>query len=621
MPPKRGHGNRGARGGANRGGGHRGGATQNNTPKTPKYHVARPAVLELPTSLRISPSVSPIPSQITEAFPEFKKPQPFFSALERLQPEFGGSPTRSEKCWLGIPEERIVSVTRESESPFYANLVLSDTSGNTVNQPVFVKRIHIIDPICAMEGEYVLPGDGALPAPSDLWRLSLKKLNDPMNEAYVDTLFAAIAHRFVESKLSPHWCRSFGTFNARVDTYLFNISEEYDSMRREPWWFRNQRLGLFKLHADTKPPTSFIASDALPMMMDDFETVEDNDTAPASSSDAPVLVEEPLMDSETEPVSLTGPKVQIKQMKPVAVSEAHGLTDSADSSDSGTTDSSASSTSEIEEHHVEFKNFPVQVTLLERAEGTLEDLMEDEDEEGMLETKESRWTAWLFQIIAALSAAQHWFGFVHNDLHSNNVMWSPTTQSHIVYRVHKGKSVTFMRVPTFGKLMKIIDFGRASFHLPDPAGFFISDAFFPGNDAATQYNCEPFLEDGKKVEPNPSFDLCRLSVSMLESLYPERPGNVSPVKVMSREGGKLYTETVSAVYNMLWEWLQDDTGRNVLREPNGSERYPDFELYRVLAAEVHKAVPALQIEKALFTGYRTDEKDIAADSDIYDLWI
>jgi hypothetical protein len=163
-----------------------------------------------------------------------------------------------------------------------------------------------------------------------------------------------------------------------------------------------------------------------------------------------------------------------------------------------------------------------------------------------------------------------------------------------------------MKVPTYGKIMKIIDFGRASFTLPEPAGFFISDAFYPGNDAGTQYNCEPFYDasEGKKVEPNPSFDLCRLAVSLLESLFPERPAARTPIRTMSKEGAKLYTETTSDVYNLLWEWLQDDHGKNMLRKPDGEERYPDFGLYRAIATDVHRAVPARQIEKALFASYR-----------------
>jgi hypothetical protein len=186
-----------------------------------------------------------------------------------------------------------------------------------------------------------------------------------------------------------------------------------------------------------------------------------------------------------------------------------------------------------------------------------------------------------------------------------------------------------MKVPTFGKVMKIIDFGRASYTLPG-CGFFISDAFYPGNDAAEQYNCEPFYsaKEGPKLEPNPSFDLCRLAVSLLDSLFPERPPAVSPVTVMSREKGKLYTTTTSPVYNLLWEWLLDDEGQSVLRTPEGEERYPEFDLYCALAADVHRAVPKRQIEKAVFAKYRatgasasTATASPAPDTPIYNLYI
>jgi hypothetical protein len=179
-----------------------------------------------------------------------------------------------------------------------------------------------------------------------------------------------------------------------------------------------------------------------------------------------------------------------------------------------------------------------------------------------------------------------------------------------------------MRVPTFGKIMKIIDFGRATYHLPDPAGFFIPDAFFPGNDAATQYNCEPFYDpkEGPRIEPNPSFDLSRLAISLLETLYPERPDAAKPIKIMSKEGNKMYSETVSGVYNMLWEWLIDDSGQNILRLPSGKERYPDFDLYRAIAAEVHKAVPRLQIERAVYQQYKYTEK-VPVGVQVFDLHI
>jgi hypothetical protein len=257
----------------------------------------------------------------------------------------------------------------------------------------------------------------------------------------------------------------------------------------------------------------------------------------------------------------------------------------------------------------------------------MDSLLDEENSEDFedSETKDLRWSSWLFQVVAALLVAQHWYGFVHNDLHTNNVMWTSTDKEFLYYKLHKGTTVFYKRVPTYGKIMKIIDFGRASYTLPEPAGFMISDAFFPGNDASDQYNCEPFYDSkaGKKIEPNPSFDLCRLSVSLIESLFLERPEAKQPVRIMSREqnGAKLYTETVSPVYNLLWSWLQDDSGKNVLRNPDGTERYPDFDLYKAIAANVHHSIPKQQIEKPIFAHYTCKQSDIPENSPIYDLFL
>jgi serine/threonine protein kinase len=248
-------------------------------------------------------------------------------------------------------------------------------------------------------------------------------------------------------------------------------------------------------------------------------------------------------------------------------------------------------------------------------------LMEEEYEEEE-PTKEARWSSWLFQVIAGLVVAQHYYGFVHNDLHTNNVMWSETSEPYLYYRVHKkDATVSYMKVPTFGKLMKIIDFGRASFTLPpENGGFYISDAFFQGNDAADQYNCAPFYDasNGPKLEPNYSFDLCRLSVSLIESLYPTRPESVHPVRPLSREGSKIYTETVSPLYNLLWKWLIDKSGKNVLRSPDGYERYPDFDLYKAIGRDVRGAVPTAQLNAAAFASFQIVDAP-PTDCKIYDL--
>ena len=71
------------------------------------------------------------------------------------------------------------------------------------------------------------------------------------------------------------------------------------------------------------------------------------------------------------------------------------------------------------------------------------------------------------------------------------------------------------KVPTFGKIFKLIDFGRAIYKFENHV--FCSDSFAPGDDAATQYNFEPYYNKSKPIiEPNMSFDLCRLGCSIYD---------------------------------------------------------------------------------------------------------
>jgi hypothetical protein len=206
-------------------------------------YIAKPAETELPTSVALPSSFAALPEKLTSVLPEFKHPQSFFSILERCYPEFAGSTSHHNLCWLGIPNDDIDVLERTGDSGF--DSILRCKNGTAY--PVFIKRIHLLDPIQFMEGDYVIPSEGGLPAPSDLWNRALAKINESLNEAYVDALFALQASRLAEQNTSPHWCRCFGTFAARVDKYLFNITEEYNSLKHQPWWKRNQRIGLFSI--------------------------------------------------------------------------------------------------------------------------------------------------------------------------------------------------------------------------------------------------------------------------------------------------------------------------------------------------------------------------------------
>lgn len=139
------------------------------------------------------------------------------------------------------------------------------------------------------------------------------------------------------------------------------------------------------------------------------------------------------------------------------------------------------------------------------------------------------------------------------------------------------------KVPTYGKLYKIIDFGRSIYTFQNRR--FVSDSFDRDGDAASQFNLEPFYDNEMPPVPaNYSFDLCRLACCILES----------------------ETDT-SEIYDVIEEWCQDDNGESVLFKENGDERYPDFELYRMIVRTVHKHTPEAQLKRSIFASFQTLE--------------
>ena len=94
-----------------------------------------------------------------------------------------------------------------------------------------------------------------------------------------------------------------------------------------------------------------------------------------------------------------------------------------------------------------------------------------------------------------------------------------------------------IKFPTYGKIYKIIDFGRAIYKFKDKV--ICSDSYHPKGDAATQYNCEPYFNENKpRLSPNKSFDLCRLGCA----LYDYFVDDLENPKVVINPIGKLIKE-------------------------------------------------------------------------------
>ena len=241
-----------------------------------------------------------------------------------------------------------------------------------------------------------------------------------------------------------------------------------------------------------------------------------------------------------------------------------------------------------DELHASIKEFPVHVICMEKCDNTLDNLILNDDFED-----DNQWFAAFMQIIMILITYQKVFSFTHNDLHTNNIMYCETKLKYVYY-LYKNN---YYKVPTFGRIFKIIDFGRSIYKFQNKV--FCSDSFENKGDASSQYNTEPFFNDKKpRLDPNYSFDLCRLACSIFDYLVDD----INDVKNLKK---------CTPLVRLIVEWCLDDKGLNLLYKNNGTERYPDFKLYKMIARCVHNHTPQAQLERKEFKQFLTTKKDVS----------
>ena len=461
--------------------------------------------------------------------------------------------------------------------------VLETVSKKTVKG--FCKVSHLLDPIRSIQNYYKHPEKGA--------RRLAEKLDNPMNQAYVDCLANYLLGQLRERKISPHFCLFYGGFKGIADTYRYNITDEFASYRRYRDFWARRRAGEFDLYIER----------------DDDESVDSKlFGTPSTSSMRSTAFTYSTDGSEDTHESLESmcQKESMVELESIHSFKTRGSDASSESeSESGVSGSSGSGDND---HSVfsEYKSYPTMLIFQERMQGVIDDMLEDDMIVGARHGSaewESRWIAWTFQIIAALCTAQGVLGFTHNDLHTNNIVWNDTDETWLFYKSRDG---TVWRVPTHGKILRLIDFGRSIFRVGSK--WFASDDYNSGGDADGQYNFE-CIKNGRsrKIYPNPSFDLCRYAVSTIDALFPETPIENLEGQVLSQEDGWTVRETESPLWNLLWSWLVDTDGKNVLRDEDGTERFPDFDLYQHITDKVMNAKPQEQIHKDLFKGFKTTE--------------
>ncbi len=491
------------------------------------------------------------------------------------------------------------------------------------SRSAYLKVTHLLDPITWMRGKYDL-SENSLPDFFDYSTLpprAKQKISDPMNQAYVEAVATYVLSKLREADVSPHFHYFYGAFCGIADSYMYNISDVYSTYRHCRWFWDNQQKGMFTLELDEKD----IEDDVREAIFQPPSELHSEVSSVASDDDEKETMSDLSEDAENVEVQEKFAEVELMSLHSTAMSSVDFKTQSEEThEDEEDEDYDFDEDDDQEEINVlaKLKGFPVMLLFTEPSQGTMDELLggwEGEGEDANPGDKEWEliWTCWIFQILAALSVVQSFFGFTHNDLHTNNIVWSETPYKYFFYQNRDG---TIWRIPTFGKVFRLIDFGRSIFWVNKK--LFFSDDFKEGNDAAEQFSFGPLKTSDieEEIYPNPSFDLSRLAVSLFEALFPMKPEPRKNGGVLSSEAGFIVRETKSDLYNLLWSWMIDDDGRNVLMEPNGRERYPDFDLYKVITQKVHGAVPKAQILRPVFDRFKVGKQSVGKKQKVYNLF-
>jgi len=483
----------------------------------------------------------------------------------------------------------------QSRNILHANII--DLSNNIKQTSVFCKFSPLLDPLKLLTGKYDCSFNSITNLPSLFNNDNcIPKLIDKNNNSYVDGFFTYLSSQLLHHYNFIHGIDYYGSFLAIQNNFLYNIVDDFSYLNESNYFHDNTNKlffienkeyeNIFNIDSRNNKKKIIINEKLKTLITDDLNEIDftlfsnDNEPPPTIIDLSEVCIYNTILsnnqDSDDSSCSSKSSNTTIQEN--VELSD-----DDNSISDDNTISTEGSCEDDV---FCKINEFPIQLICLEKCENTLDYLMEN----NLINNNE--WTSCLFQIIIMLSVYQKTFSFTHNDLHTNNIMFIPTDKQFLHYCFNG----IYYKVPTYGKLYKIIDYGRAIYKYNGK--IMCSDSFHPKGDAASQYNCEPFFDSKKpRLDPNPSFDLCRLACCIFDFFVED----VLDTKQIIKKN-----KIAALIYN----WLLDDKGRNILYKNDGDERYPEFKLYKMIARSIHNAIPEKQISNELFQQFIITKKSI-----------
>ena len=478
-----------------------------------------------------------------------------------------------------------------------SSCIVRDEQSKESTQNIFFKKAPLIDPYYYIMGKYKNQPENFFKLPNLENFDSSYKIHNEFNSSYVDGFFTFLTSRLKENYNVVNGNQFYGSFLA-YNNLKFDVMEDIDYLIKSDYFVKNQNI-LFKIDdythlcCDTKKkPPIHLHSINNNMELDDIITLDNHSENSTENKDEIVydsLVEVNMETLKPEDVNSVDIDNNSDSDSTTTYSSRSSHTtlsendedmmeiDSASDNSSNCTSTLNSSTGSLDEPvFVTLDNFPMHIICSEKCEETLDYLINEE----LINEKE--WFAILAQVIFTLIIFQKCFLFTHNDLHTENIMFVYTQQEYIYYKFNK----KLYKVPTYGKIFKIIDFGRSIFKVNGK--LICSDEFKSGGNAYGQYNTEPFFKENKqRIDANYSFDLCRLACCIFDYIVDD---------LDDLDGLKKN----SAFVRLIDSWCRDDNGLLINYKKNGKERYSGFKYYKMISLKVHKHLPILQLSRPEF---------------------
>ena len=525
---------------------------------------------------------------------------------------------------------------QESSKNLFQCRIKNNKNDKIKDKTIFIKQAPLLDPFKFLVGKYNNISDEkmcTLPSLNSCSNVCHEKLLDMNNSAYVDGFFVYLTSILKNDFKFNHGLDFFGSYLAVKKNYVLNIFDDLEYLHNSDYFNKNKNI-LFKIDDYThlfknekqklkSIKINYNSSAKSELTINSINNeMYDNLFVETNNNDEPIVDNVEISNFELYPdmdnnydnnTNITTLKTSSTCSSRISYTNSELSHDDDDNEDADYDDadydddgnnnndnehgsdtetgidtentsdyeSCSSEDDTIEEEiNVTIPKFPIQLICMENCEKTLDELIYKNDLE------KDEWFSALMQIIMILITYQKVFSFTHNDLHTNNIMYNETSKKYITYCFNK----TIYKIPTFGRIFKIIDFGRSIYKFQGK--IFCSDSFQMGNDAASQYNTEPYFDDKKpRLEPNFSFDLSRLACSIFDYLVED----LDEIKDM--------TKVTDPVKKIIVEWCLDDKGINLLYKNNGDERYPDFKLYKMIARHVHNHTPQSQLERPEFSQF------------------